>query len=118
MDSYPSPPHEPPDLTPPGTPRGRYKIPPHLMGGKISKVQSVTAFTDEKGDVESPIRKEEDFSVQQEISTIVQNILDEVARDLHVSQSSEPKHHTLDPEQPDNSLIGPPVQGAARAPLL
>ena len=117
MDPYPSPPRAPPDLTPPGTPRGRYQIPPHLMGGQISKDLPVTTFAEEKGDLESPSQKREDFNVQQETSTIVQNILEEVARDLLVSQSSEPNHQTLDPEQPDNSLIGPPVQGAARAPL-
>ena len=87
------------------------------MGGQISKDLPVTTFAEEKGDLESPSQKREDFNVQQETSTIVQNILEEVARDLLVSQSSEPNHQTLDPEQPDNSLIGPPVQGAARAPL-
>ena len=117
MEPYPSPPRAPPDLTPPGTPRGRYKIPPHLTGGQISKDLPVASPTDKKDDLLCPTQQKEGISVQQETSTIVQNILEEVARDLLVSQSSEPKHQTLDPEQPDNSLIGSPVQGAARAPL-
>ena len=117
MDSYPSPPHQPPDLTPPGTPRGRYKIPPHLMGDQISKDLPAVSSTEGKGDLLSPHQPKESLDVQQESSNLVQNILEEVARDLLVSQSSEPNHQTLDPEQPDNSLIGPPVQGAARAPL-
>ena len=117
MDPYPSPPREPPDLTPPGTPRGRYKIPPHLMGEQISKDLPAVSSTEGKGDLLSPNKQTESLNVQQETSNLVQNILEEVARDLLVSQSSEPKHQTLDPEQPDNSLIGLPVQGAARAPL-
>ena len=117
MDPYPSPPREPPDLTPPGTPRGRYKIPPHLMGEQISKDLPAASSTEGKGDLLSPNQQKESLNVQQEVSNTVQNILEEVARDLLVSQSSEPKHQTLDPEQPDNNLIGLPVQGAARAPL-
>ena len=118
MDSYPSPPLKPPDLTPPGTPRGRYKIPPHLMGEQISKDLPAVSSTEGKGVLLSPDQQKESLNVQQETSATVQNILEEVARDLLESQSSEPKHQTLDPEQPDNSLIGLPVQGAARAPLL
>ena len=117
MEPYPSPPRAPPDLTPPGTPRGRYKIPPHLAGEKISTDLPVASPTDKKDDLLCPTQQKEGISVQQETSTIVQNILEEVARDLLVSQSSEPKHQTLEPERPDNSLIGSPVQGAARAPL-
>ena len=117
MDPYPSPPRAPPDLTPPGTPRGRYKIPPHLTGGQISKNLPAVSSTEGKGDLLSPHHQKESLDVQQETSILVQNILEEVERDLLESQSSEPKHQTLDPEQPDNSIIGLPVQGAARAPL-
>ena len=117
MDTYPSPPREPPDLTPPGTPRGRYKIPQRLMGGQISEDLPAVSSSEGKGVLLSPTKQTEGLNVQQESSNLVQNILEEVARDLLVSQSSEPKHQTLDPEQPGNNLIGSPVQGAARAPL-
>ena len=117
MNTYPSPPHEPPDLTPPGTPRGRYKIPSTLRGGQISSVPSVTTLTDKSGHIVRPNQKVEHASVQKESSIIVQKILDEVARDLQEVQSSEPNSNTLEPEQPDNNLIGSHVQGAARAPL-
>ena len=87
------------------------------MGEQISKDLPAVSSTEGKGDLLSPNKQTESLNVQQETSNLVQNILEEVARDLLVSQSSEPKHQTLDPEQPDNSLIGLPVQGAARAPL-
>ena len=117
MDPYPSPPRKPPDLTPPGTPRGRYKIPPHLLGEQISKDLPAVSSTEGKGDLLSPKHQKESLDVQQELSNTVHNTLEKEARDLLVPQSSEPKHQTLEPEQPDNSLIGSPVQGAARAPL-
>ena len=87
------------------------------MGEQISKDLPVVSSTEGKGVLLSPDQQNESLNVQQETSATVQNILEEVARDLLESQSSEPKHQTLDPEQPDNSLIGLPVQGAARAPL-
>ena len=117
MDTYPSPPREPPDLTPPGTPRGSYKIPPHLMGEQTSKDLPAASSTEGKGDLLCPKQQKESLNVQQELSNPVHNVLEKEGRDLLVSKSSEPKHQTLEPEQPDNSLIGSPVQGAARAPL-
>ena len=117
MTSYPSPPREPSDLTPPGTPRGRYKIPATLLLGKETATRSTSLVADEAGNHVSPEDKVKPLSVQEECSSIVQEILDEVDNVLQNFRNSEPNKNTLEPDRLDNNLIGTHVQGAARATL-
>ena len=109
--------NSPPDCTPPGTPRGKFKVPRYEPRGKISPTSSKDKHVSSKGSIKDIDIENFNQDVKDVCSIFVQKVLAGEFQSLQEDQNSEPKHQILDPEQQVKPIDGHNFQVAVGATL-